>query len=231
MRAFLLVLLMTGCGSSGGGDAGLTAGEKTGEKSPDATTDVASSQTFSMLVENAGALPACTAETEGRLAYVKSDSAFQACSGGVWSVIDIKGEKGDAGKDGQDGKDGKDAEAPRGAAIVAIYTCGPSDDLETDDADVETIGMGARITQFDTGDYHMSCLDRRVNLAYFDSDVSSDSIVFAHDSVAIEADRITCSAFYTSADFLITSESMKWRALSGSGSQLVPCKKDYEPNP
>jgi hypothetical protein len=65
----------------------------------------------SLMLDNAAALPACSAERKGWLAYLKDQAVFQACDGSAWAAVDIKGKDGAAGKDGEAGKDGKDGVA------------------------------------------------------------------------------------------------------------------------
>ena len=51
-------------------------------------------------------LPACDADTNGRLYYVEADNQFQVCKTSGWSVIDIQGADGADGAAGADGEDG-----------------------------------------------------------------------------------------------------------------------------
>ena len=53
-------------------------------------------------------LPACDADTNGRLYYVEADNQFQVCKTSGWSVIDIHGADGADGAAGADGLDGAD---------------------------------------------------------------------------------------------------------------------------
>lgn len=73
MRPLLFLAALTGCGTDDSQEA--SAG---------------SAPPHSLLVQDAAALPECTAETEGWLVYVKADGAFKACSSAVWEVVILK---------------------------------------------------------------------------------------------------------------------------------------------
>lgn len=55
------------------------------------------------VVESQSDLPDCDSDHEGALVYVSESRSFRACSGGEWSVIDLKGDKGEPGEKGEAG--------------------------------------------------------------------------------------------------------------------------------
>ncbi|MDP7445647.1 MAG: hypothetical protein QGF28_00365 [Candidatus Thalassarchaeaceae archaeon] len=93
--AFLLATLMTACALSG------CLGSDDVSDSPDELEDW---NVF--LVQSASDLPDCDSTTDGRLYYVASQSGFQACSGMMWTTIDLTGPAGPPGADGADGTQG-----------------------------------------------------------------------------------------------------------------------------
>lgn len=122
-----LMLLLTACGQNqGGGSENETSLVAQGEQEQPA--DEQQPKQYAELVDNAAALAACDATTEGRIAYVKADATLQACAAGAWSVIDLKGaagaagvvgEKGDKGDKGDVGEAGGDGErGPEGSATA-----------------------------------------------------------------------------------------------------------------
>jgi hypothetical protein len=81
------------------------------------------------MLDTAEALPACSSEHKGWLAYIKDSAQFQACDGFVWSAVDLKGKDGEAGKEGvagKDGKSGKDGKDGTDNRIVSGRTCNAS---------------------------------------------------------------------------------------------------------
>lgn len=101
-----LIPLLAACGSIDGGSGG--SGETNivaqGEETP--KDEAKPENQYAMLVQDAAALPACDANMEGRLAYVKADATFQVCASSAWSVIDIKATAGAAGVNGEKGEKG-----------------------------------------------------------------------------------------------------------------------------
>lgn len=90
--AITSIILLTACGSKGGngssdGDEAPTQQTDSGET--DASTDGAESAQYAKLVADAAALPACGADHEGSLVYVKASGEFQNCASGAWSVVHI----------------------------------------------------------------------------------------------------------------------------------------------
>lgn len=75
------------------------------------------SATWSLAVNSASDLPACSAGTEGRLAFIKTTNKFMACNQGSWGAIDLKnvvgsgtnGTNGANGTNGVDGSNGKNS--------------------------------------------------------------------------------------------------------------------------
>ena len=57
-------------------------------------------------VQSADDLPACNADTNGRLYYVEADDNFQVCKTSGWNYITIQGIAGTNGQDGAAGADG-----------------------------------------------------------------------------------------------------------------------------
>lgn len=71
-------------------------------EAPRAVSD-APSAGHALYLADASKLPACDAAAEGRLVYLVASKEFQACAGGAWQVVDLRGPQGEAGKDGEDG--------------------------------------------------------------------------------------------------------------------------------
>jgi hypothetical protein len=114
----LSVLALAACGSEG-------SGKKFDTPSP----ATAPEQWSSVMLDTAEALPACSPERKGWLAYIKDSAQFQACDGSVWSAVDLKGKDGEAGKEGvagKDGKSGKDGKDGTDNRIVSGRTCNAS---------------------------------------------------------------------------------------------------------
>jgi hypothetical protein len=110
LSALTFALALTACGtdtSSGGGATPQTAAPAAAAPAAPAAKD----EHHSLAVADVAALPACDASAEGWLVYVKAAASFQACIGGAWQAIEIKGEKGNDGADGKNGTDGKDGAA------------------------------------------------------------------------------------------------------------------------
>jgi ELWxxDGT repeat protein len=57
-------------------------------------------------VQSSDDLPACNADTNGRLYYVEADDNFQVCKTNGWNYITIQGIAGTNGQDGAQGADG-----------------------------------------------------------------------------------------------------------------------------
>ncbi len=67
-------------------------------------TEVPPTDRPALLVE---ALPACSTAEEGWIVYLKPESQLEACEGGQWAVIDLKGKDGAQGQNGKDGAAGQ----------------------------------------------------------------------------------------------------------------------------
>lgn len=102
--ALIMTMAATACGSdkgSGGGDASTLV--KQGEsESPAPGTEGTMPAMFATVLD----LPACAAESEGALVYIKAAKQFNVCANGQWEVIDLRGDKGDVGAQGERGSDG-----------------------------------------------------------------------------------------------------------------------------
>ena len=70
--------------------------------------DISGDLAGAKVVASLGDLPACTAETEGWLYYIQSESKFQYCTGGVYQDIDITGPQGESAVPGIVVKDSTD---------------------------------------------------------------------------------------------------------------------------
>ena len=71
------------------------------------------------MVEEGDALPECTADSEGAMAYSVDSAEAYTCIGGTWTPI-----KGKDGKDGADGKNGKDGKNGANGAAGAAGSAG-----------------------------------------------------------------------------------------------------------
>ncbi len=70
-----------------------------------------------LLVET---LPTCTDSQEGWIVYLKPAQELEACEGGQWAVIDVKGKDGAKGADGKNGEVGTTGAAgPAAKPLVA----------------------------------------------------------------------------------------------------------------
>lgn len=113
MRVLTWLIFLTACGQPDGGGSGdgpnLVA---QGQQEEQPSAEQGGGKQYAELVNTEADLPACDATTEGRIAHVKADASFRACSSGVWAVIDLKGaagvagEKGDKGEKGERGEEG-----------------------------------------------------------------------------------------------------------------------------
>lgn len=90
MKLIVLALLLAACGSKkgSGGDDNDEPTQDDGTETDAGVTGAESSQ-YAKLIEDVAALPACDADHEGALVYVKATSEFQNCAGGKWSVIEV----------------------------------------------------------------------------------------------------------------------------------------------
>lgn len=225
MRKLFVIatLVCTACGApnkSGGGDGTTT------DPATDKPADDGHVQKYpSLAAADAASLPACAADTEGALAYVKAEAKFKACEAGAWADIEIKGEKGDAGNAGADGKDGlngKDGVNGVGMSIAAQYSCSGTDDIDLDDGRM-TGGTTLAVVKFENGDYSLQCMDYTLNLDFTYTDHTSNSAFFRADSMGVTSGAISCLPFYTLATFNIETKQAHWRALSGGDGIDVAC--------
>lgn len=107
--AISALILLTACGSKGGNgssDGDEATDPQTDSGETDAATDGAEASQYAKLIADAAALPACDAEHEGALVYVKASGEFQSCASGKWAVVPmgpkILGEFKCDGKIGED---------------------------------------------------------------------------------------------------------------------------------
>lgn len=76
--------------------------------SPSAASGPDESGAWSLAVNSAADLAACSAGTEGRLAFIKTTNQFMACYQGTWGPIDLKAAVG-SGTNGTNGTNGKNS--------------------------------------------------------------------------------------------------------------------------
>ncbi len=127
----LIALYVTGCGAADDQTAPVAQpAPATAAQSPVSVEYPTKPAFTSLAVADASGLPPCDGASEGFLAYVKADKTIQACSGGSWAQIDLRGSKGDpgangldgaqgaSGKDGTDGKPGSDGKAGETATVT-----------------------------------------------------------------------------------------------------------------
>jgi len=98
----LMMITISLAGCIGGDDAGSTDEIPTDETPIETLTDW---EVYS--VQSANDLPACNADTNGRLYYVEADNNFQVCKTNGWNYITIQGLTGTDGIDGITGADGQ----------------------------------------------------------------------------------------------------------------------------
>lgn len=101
MRFFLILLLVSGCGSDDAANQ-----EKIEMKSSDNKTK---SMPQSMYLERLKELPECNSEIKSTLAYVAEQDQFYYCNIN-WLQVSVNGSDGLDGVDGKNGIDGKDGE-------------------------------------------------------------------------------------------------------------------------
>jgi hypothetical protein len=204
MRLFALVLGFTtiACGD-GGGDGGADA--------PPLSKDGA------LYIQDAGALPECNAEAEGRLAYVKAEATFKACSGGAWANVDVKGPKGDKGDPG--GADGGGA-----FGIAEQWSCKGSGDLDAE-ADEETRINAVTVIKFLNGDYFISCMDRQVNSQFTYADASANSSFASSKSNGVTSGAVMCTSFYAFAVFATATGQVAYGPNGGQAKETLQCDK------
>ena len=222
MRLFILILggFMSACGTS------------------DDVPGPAVAQEGALLVQDIGSLPTCDADGEGRLAYVKAEETFKACAAGAWGNIDIKGPKGDKGDSGVAGVAGVNgatgADGATGAAgadgvsltVAEQWTCDPSGDLD-DVANKETMSVRTNVVKFSSGDYLISCMDRRVDFDFAFSDSSANSAILSSKSAGATSTPpiVSCVSFYTFAIFSPLGGSVAYGPNGGVAKEVVQCTK------
>lgn len=92
--AVLLSITIVGCGQV----ESLTGKKEAKASGPAAVaTPVPISNSHSMLIADASALPECNAAGEGWLVYLKAEKKFQACQSAAWADVDIATNKAASG--------------------------------------------------------------------------------------------------------------------------------------
>lgn len=188
MRFLALLVFVTGCGTASehAGDvaAQQQAASDTSTSTSTDTTQNTSDEHHSMLVADAGALPACDASAEGWLIYLKAEAKFQTCSEGKWADVDIKGEKGEAGQAGADGASNH---------IVESWVC----DRTLDNSVIKAVVSGSEAIDIDVSPPHFD----KIRIFYNASKTRSGDLFVGmtlYDFSAAATMTLPNTAFYSS---------------------------------